>query len=217
MQVESKIFEASLEYFMNMLKVTFSKPNSERIEVVNTQGPQQMREIARRLGGQVKFPYMATMLESIQKDRESYPGRNMKRLTVNGAKNLDNGTVLKYQLKPIEANITTKFICQDYADGIDFCKKLIYLDETFNFVLMQGNTRINIHVLTDDAIQFPEIQLDDIDSIFQFETVIKIKTYIGTVEQFKLVKNVTVNTNIPYNDYSDFIVVSSENFVQNSS
>lgn len=188
------IYEQSVEGLKETVTKVLSDYNETPIPSALVPSTWSQRDLQIAFG-EVTYPYIAISPGPI---RKNYGVSYNPMLAMHYSKNvrLDDETVCRLMLMPVEADFRIQLVSQDLNTCQKVLESYLFRYKSMRFILKASKLEIGITLKLDNDSPAPEQAMEESGNIFRMDFNITMSSYIGEIEVVRSIKQdvLTVNT-----------------------
>ena len=192
---QSNIWEACLQGLLEQ----FSNFFDTKTPVIMVASRTDLREKVKNKKTS-KLPFFAVQVSSASVNRTGYNAFALKHTGKKGPKiRSEEGPggiserQLIYKFIPTQAQISIRFLTQSDKEVMAFTTKWLEHSVAYGLdyeITVGDKSAINIHVELEEQISYPDLELEDMGSLYTIETMVTLFGYSGKVERVKTINKV---------------------------
>lgn len=197
----------SLAAFAKWMQTTFAEYDDKPLTYSTVSGPAALRQLSPKLEAPDKqqtgylnksklvYPYLLSAIGDISLDgeRNGYNRRAYHNLLA--GKDMNRNVGLAYTLRPVNVGLGLVFNTDNLSSLLAFSSAIIMNSPAVTVILEgEGGLEIGIKIVFDPNITIPSVNYETPGEAYQFNTVVALKTYLGTFNEIRLITGIRVRT-----------------------
>jgi hypothetical protein len=200
---ESDVYLTSIYGINKGLKSFF--PDRD-VPVVPTTGTTHLRALMRK-NRKISFPFFTTNIATTEENVTGYNAFSLRKQGITSARLGSTGSKqtmnYRFHLSPASVVINVMFLTNDVKDIYAFTPRWLaasnghYLNFSITAAQEDGDEKdlapIDINVTLDKTIQFPDMEIEEMDAFYTLQTSLSMATYHGVVSKKLSIISTRVN------------------------